>query len=55
METLLAQAGQLFNWVLNNMTTIVTIVTGSPLLLVGLLISLTGLCIGVFKRLTNVV
>ena len=55
METFLESATALFTWVFNSLGTVITTITGNPILLVGLLISLVGFVIGIFKRLTNVV
>lgn len=51
---ILTQAGLLFTWVFQNLATVVTTITSNPLLLFGFLITLTGLVVGIFKRLTNI-
>lgn len=51
---ILTQAGLLFTWAFQNLATVVTTITSNPLLLFGFLITLTGLVVGIFKRLTNI-
>lgn len=54
MSDLLAQAKLLFDWVFQNLATVVSTILSNPLLLFGFLITLVGLVIGVFKRLSNI-
>ena len=51
---LLTQAGQLFTWVFNSLATVITTITSNPILLFGFLITLVGLVIGIFRRLSNI-
>lgn len=43
MTAFLEQATALFSWVMTNLGTIVTTVTGNPLMMVGFLMTLVGL------------
>lgn len=54
MAAFLEQGSALFTWVMTNLGTIVTTVTGNPLMMVGFLMTLVGFSIGIFKRLVNV-
>lgn len=54
MADILTQAGLLFTWVFQQLATVVTTITSNPLLLFGFLITLVGLVIGIFKRLSNI-
>lgn len=54
MTALLEAATALFSWVFTSLTTVITTITGSPLLLMGFLCSLVGLVVGIFKRLSNI-
>lgn len=51
---LLTQAGQLFTWVFNSLGTVISTITSNPILLFGFLITLVGLVVGIFKRLSNI-
>lgn len=53
MSSILEQASTLFTWVMANLATIVTTIAGSPLLILGFLLSLIGFCVGIVKRLMN--
>lgn len=53
MSSILEQASTLFTWVMGNLATIVTTIAGSPLLILGFLLSLIGFCVGIVKRLMN--
>lgn len=53
MSSILEQASTLFTWVMSNLATIVTTIAGSPLLILGFLLSLIGFCVGIVKRLMN--
>lgn len=55
MATFLESATALFTWTFNSLGTVITTITANPILLVGLLITLVGFVVGIFKRLTNVV
>ena len=54
MTDILAQATLLFTWVFTQLATVVTTITTNPLLLFGFLITLVGLVVGIFKRLSNI-
>lgn len=54
MADILSQATLLFTWVFNQLATVVTTITSNPLLLFGFLITLVGLVVGIFKRLSNI-
>ena len=54
MADLLAQAQLLFTWVMTNIATLATTILANPILLFGFLITLVGLCVGIFKRLSNI-
>lgn len=54
MADILAQATLLFTWVFTNLATVITTITANPLLLFGFLITLVGLVVGIFKRLSNI-
>ena len=53
MATLLSQATELFTWVMGNIATIAETITSNPILLIGWLITLVGLCVGIVRRLMN--
>lgn len=53
MTELLAAATSLFTWVMTQLGTVVTTITGSPLLLLGFLMALVGFVIGITRRLMN--
>ena len=53
MAALLEQATALFTWVMGNIATIATTITSNPILLIGWLITLVGLCVGIVRRLMN--
>lgn len=54
ISDILTQAGLLFNYVFTSLGTVVSTITSNPLLLFGFLITLVGLVIGIFKRLSNI-
>lgn len=54
LSDILTQAGLLFTWVFQQLATVVSTITTNPLLLFGFLITLVGLVIGVFRRLSNI-
>lgn len=55
MTDILSQATLLFQWVFTtSLPTVVTTITGNPLLLFGFLITLVGLVVGIFRRLSNI-
>lgn len=53
MTELLASASTLFSWVMTQLASVITTITGSPLLLLGFLMSLCGFVIGIVRRLMN--
>lgn len=53
MTELLAAATSLFTWVMTQLGTVITTITGSPLLLLGFLMALVGFVIGITRRLMN--
>lgn len=54
IQDILDQASLLFTWVFGRLGTVVSTITSNPILLFGFLITLVGLVVGVFKRLTNI-
>lgn len=54
MADILSQATLLFTWVFTNLATVVSTITSNPLLLFGFLITLVGLVVGIFRRLSNI-
>lgn len=54
IQDILTQAGLLFAWVFQNLATVVTTITSNPILLFGFLITLVGLVVGIFRRLSNI-
>lgn len=48
---LLDMAGQLFTWLITQMTALVTFITSHPIILIGMVISLGGLVVGMFMRI----
>lgn len=54
IQDILTQAGLLFKYVFDNLATVVTTITANPILLFGFLITLVGLVVGIFKRLSNI-
>ena len=53
MTELLAAATSLFSWVMTQLGSVITTITGSPLLLLGFLMALVGFVIGITRRLMN--
>lgn len=53
MTELLAAATSLFTWVMTQLGSVITTITGSPLLLLGFLMALVGFVIGITRRLMN--
>lgn len=51
---ILTQAGLLFTWVFNSLGTVISTITSNPILLFGFLITLVGLVVGIFRRLSNI-
>lgn len=51
---ILTAAGDLFTWVFGRMATLISTITSNPILLFGFLITLVGLVVGIFKRLSNI-
>lgn len=51
---ILSAAGDLFTWVFARLGTVVTTITSNPILLFGFLITLVGLVVGIFRRLSNI-
>ena len=54
ISDLLTQAGLLFTWVFNSLGTVISTITSNPILLFGFLITLVGLVVGIFRRLSNI-
>ena len=54
MQGILDQATLLFTWVFGRLGTVVSTITDNPLLLFGFLITLVGLVVGIFRRLSNI-
>lgn len=54
MTDILSQATLLFTWVFTQLGTVVSTITSNPLLLFGFLITLVGLVVGIFRRLSNI-
>ena len=54
MEELLAQATELFSWVMTSLASVVTTITGNPILLLGFLMTLVGFVVGITRRLMNI-
>lgn len=48
---LLALAGELFEWLITQMTSLVTFITSNPIILIGMIIGLAGLVVGMFMRI----
>lgn len=53
MTDLLAAATSLFSWVMTQLASVITTITGSPILLLGFLMALVGFVIGITRRLMN--
>lgn len=51
---ILTAAGELFTWVFGRMSTLISTITSNPILLFGFLITLVGLVVGIFRRLSNI-
>ena len=51
---ILSAASELFTWVFGRLATVISTITGNPILLFGFLITLVGLVVGIFKRLSNI-
>ena len=54
METVISTIGTVFNGALGWAGTVADTVTGTPLLLFGVVLGFVGVGIGLFKRLLNV-
>ena len=54
METVISTIGTVFNGALGWASTVANTVTGTPLLLFGVVLSFVGVGIGLFKRMLNV-
>lgn len=54
METVISTIGTVFNGALGWASTVANTVTGTPLLLFGVVLGFIGVGIGLFKRLLNV-
>lgn len=54
ISDILSQATLLFNYVFNSLGTVVSTITSNPILLFGFLITLVGLVVGIFRRLSNI-
>lgn len=54
MATVLSNAGIIFTGVIEQVGTVASTITSTPLLLVFAMIPLVGLGVGLFKRLLNV-
>lgn len=48
---LLDLAGQLFTWLITQMTALVSFITDNPIILIGMIIGLAGLVVGMFMRI----
>lgn len=48
---LLELAGQLFTWLITQMTALVSFITDNPIILIGMIIGLAGLVVGMFMRI----
>ena len=48
---LLDLAGQLFTWLITQMTSLVEFITSNPIILIGMIIGLAGLVVGMFMRI----
>lgn len=48
---LLNLAGQLFTWLITQMTALVSFITDNPIILIGMIIGLAGLVVGMFMRI----
>lgn len=53
LANLLDSASKLFAWVMTNLASVITTITGNPILLLGFLMALCGFVIGMCKRLMN--
>jgi hypothetical protein len=53
MTDLLAAATSLFTWTMTQLGSVITTITGSPILLLGFLMALVGFVIGITRRLMN--
>lgn len=51
---ILSSASELFTWVFGRLGTVISTITSNPLLLFGFLITLVGLVVGIFRRLSNI-
>lgn len=54
METVISTIGTVFNGAMGWASTVANTVTGTPLLLFGVVLGFIGIGIGLFKRLLNV-
>lgn len=54
METVISTIGTVFNGALGWASTVANTVTGTPLLLFGVVLGFIGIGVGLFKRLLNV-
>lgn len=54
METVISTIGTVFNGALGWASTVADTVTGTPLLLFGVVLGFIGIGVGLFKRLLNV-
>lgn len=53
MQTIVENASVLFEGAMTNLQSVATTVTGSPILMVGIILPLAFVAIGVFRRLLN--
>lgn len=48
---LLQIAGELVTWLITQMTALITFITGQPVILIGMVITLAGLAVGMLMRI----
>lgn len=48
---LLDLSGQLFTWLITQMTALVSFITDNPIILIGMIVGLAGLVVGMFMRI----
>ena len=53
IAALLASGTELFKWVMTCLGSVITTITGNPILLLGFLMALCGFVIGITRRLMN--
>ena len=53
MSALLGNMTTIFTWIITQLGALVDVVTGQPLLLIGVILPILGIVIGYFKSLTR--